>query len=399
MMMIRELLVNRKYYWHVAALILCVDAALNVLIVEFVGYTEIDWRAYMEEVGGALEGNLDYEQLQGDTGPLVYPGGFVYLYAALHWLTDGGDNIRLAQHVFCALHVLFLAVVFGVLYETKRVDAWMLPLAVFSRRIHSVFVLRLFNDCWAMLLAYGAVLLFARRRWTLGMLVFSLGVSIKMNVLLFAPGLLVLLAEARGGWLRALPAAALAAAIQLAIGAPFLAANWQGYVARSFNVGRRFFFVWTVNWKFVPEWLFVSDAWSALTLAAHLVALVAFAHRHWSRLPGGFLALLAPLRDAATPPPTPEHIVRVLLTSNFIGIVFARSLHYQFYSWYFHSLAFLCLVAARMHAALAVALLVAIEIAWNCYPSTPLSSALLATCHLFLLYRLWSAPSDKTKES
>ena len=34
--------------------------------------TEIDWRAYMQEVEGALNGTTDYQQLHGDTGPLVY---------------------------------------------------------------------------------------------------------------------------------------------------------------------------------------------------------------------------------------------------------------------------------------------------------------------------------------
>ena len=34
--------------------------------------TEIDWVAYMQEVEGFLNGTLDYTQLKGDTGPLVY---------------------------------------------------------------------------------------------------------------------------------------------------------------------------------------------------------------------------------------------------------------------------------------------------------------------------------------
>lgn len=33
--------------------------------------TEIDWRAYMQEVEGYLDGELNYVNLKGDTGPLV----------------------------------------------------------------------------------------------------------------------------------------------------------------------------------------------------------------------------------------------------------------------------------------------------------------------------------------
>lgn len=33
--------------------------------------TEIDWKAYMQEVEGVLNGTLDYKLLKGDTGPLV----------------------------------------------------------------------------------------------------------------------------------------------------------------------------------------------------------------------------------------------------------------------------------------------------------------------------------------
>eukprot|EP00951_Prasinocladus_malaysianus_P022572 scaffold189616_cov47-Prasinocladus_malaysianus.AAC.1 len=58
----------------------------------------------MEEVGGFLGGERDYAKLEGGTGPLVYPAGFVYIYSALHWLTNGGD-IPTAQAVFVVLYL------------------------------------------------------------------------------------------------------------------------------------------------------------------------------------------------------------------------------------------------------------------------------------------------------
>lgn len=51
--------------------------------------TEIDWEAYMQEVEGFLGGELDYINLKGGTGPLVYPAGFVYLFSGIRWVTSG----------------------------------------------------------------------------------------------------------------------------------------------------------------------------------------------------------------------------------------------------------------------------------------------------------------------
>jgi alpha-1,3-mannosyltransferase len=38
----------------------------------------------MEEVEGVVNGTYDYTMLKGQTGPLVYPAGFVYLYYILY---------------------------------------------------------------------------------------------------------------------------------------------------------------------------------------------------------------------------------------------------------------------------------------------------------------------------
>ena len=37
-------------------------------------------------------------------------------------------------------------------------------------------------------------------------------------------------------------------------------------------------------------------------------------------------------------PPFHVEVVYILFTSNFVGMCFSRSLHYQFYIWYYHTL-------------------------------------------------------------
>lgn len=88
-----------------------------------------------------------------------------------------------------------------------------------------------------------------------------------------------------------------------------------------------------------------------------------------------------------------EHIVTTMFVGNFIGIVCARSLHYQFYSWYFYSLPYL-LWRTRYPTLLRLILFMGVELCWNIYPSNTLSSALLLCLHLIILWGLWSAPPE-----
>ena len=67
-----------------------------------------------------------------------------------------------------------------------------LPMLCLSKRLHSIYLLRLFNDGPAMLLAYGATALLVAQRWVPAIVAFSAAVSIKMNVLLMAPSVLLI---------------------------------------------------------------------------------------------------------------------------------------------------------------------------------------------------------------
>lgn len=141
-------------------------------------------------------------------------------------------------------------------------------------RNRSIPTLGLFNDTFATFFVTLATWLFMRRRWLLGCCVFSFAVSIKMNVLLYSPGLLLLLLQEGGVAFAALHVAA-CGAVQVALAAPFLLADPVAYLSKAFNLGRQFTHAFSVNWKFVPAELFASKAFALGLLAAHVLALAA----------------------------------------------------------------------------------------------------------------------------
>ncbi|XP_078010796.1 dol-P-Man:Man(5)GlcNAc(2)-PP-Dol alpha-1,3-mannosyltransferase isoform X4 [Phascolarctos cinereus] len=238
----------------------------------------------MSEVEGVINGTYDYTQLRGDTGPLVYPAGFVYIFMGLYYVTSRGTNIRLAQHIFLGLYLATLLLVFRIYSQTRRVPPFVfLFMCCASYRVHSIFVLRLFNDPVAMALLFLSINLLLSQRWGWACGCFSLAVSVKMNVLLFAPGLLFLLLS-QFGLRGALPKLGICALLQVVLGLPFLLENPAGYLSRSFDLGRQFLFRWTVNWRFLPEALFLNRAFHLALLAAHLSLLALFAFCRWPRL-------------------------------------------------------------------------------------------------------------------
>ncbi|KAK7163577.1 hypothetical protein R3I93_007586 [Phoxinus phoxinus] len=74
---------------------------------------------------------------------------------------------------------------------------------------------------------------------------------------------------------------------------------------------------------------------------------------------------------------------------------FSRSLHYQFYVWYFHTLPYLLWSGGvkKLAHLLRVLILGLIELSWNTYPSTNYSSLSLHVCHLIILLCLWLNPT------
>lgn len=86
----------------------------------------------MEEVEGVVNGTWDYSLLKGQTGPLVYPAGFVYFFTILYYITSYGRNIRLAQYIFCGFYLLTIFLVFRIYSKSKKVDSFIKCCLFFS---------------------------------------------------------------------------------------------------------------------------------------------------------------------------------------------------------------------------------------------------------------------------
>nr|SVE92972.1 EOG090X04XE [Moina brachiata] len=388
-----KLVFDPSLLWVSAILLFIAEIFVNILVIQRVPYTEIDWIAYMQEVEGVVNGTWDYSQLKGDTGPLVYPAGFVYIFTILYYITNYGKNIRLAQYIFCGFYLLTLALVFRIYHKSRKVPPYVLIfLCCTSYRVHSIYVLRLFNDPVAMIFLYAALNLFLDGYWSIGSVFFSLAVSIKMNILLFAPALLVAYITTQGyyGTFKQL---SICAGIQLLLGAPFLVGNPVAYIVGSFNLGRVFLYEWTVNWRFLPEEIFINPIFHVSLLLLHVTVLALFASS-WYR----YLKSFAKLQPAGVNIVS-QLFLLPLFTANFIGIAFSRSLHYQFYVWYFHTLPYL-LWCTPYSNWMRLSILGFIELCWNTFPSTVFSSAILHVCHLAILAGIFSRihPAEESAE-
>lgn len=108
--------------WNLVKVLIAIEVVINILVIKNVKYTEIDWSTYMAQVGqifNSTKFNFDYTQIEGPTGPLVYPAGFVYVFALFRELTDGGNNIQLAQYIYFCIYIAQLILVYRI-YSHKR---------------------------------------------------------------------------------------------------------------------------------------------------------------------------------------------------------------------------------------------------------------------------------------
>lgn len=273
---------------------------------------------------------------------------------------------------------------------------------VLSKRLHSVFMLRCFNDCFAAFFLWLSILLFQHGSWVSGSLLYSWGIGVKMTILLALPAVGILLFFSQG-FAATVGIVGSMGALQGLIATPFLGYPWA-YLSRAFEFSRQFFFKWTVNWRFVGEETFLSKPFSYTLLALHISVLLTFILTRWLPHSGYTIpqVLRATLQKRKMGPLctkgffSPQFILTTVLTANVIGLLFARSLHYQFYAYLAWSTPYL-LWRSGLHPVLQYLLWAVQEWAWNVFPSTPASSAAVVGVMAATVGAVWVGTADDAR--
>lgn len=87
-----------------------------------------------------------------------YPAGHVRIHEMLYAITNGGKNMGLAQDIYGILYIATLALTCAIYRKSRAVPNWLVLLLPLSKRLHSIYALRMFNDCWAVFFSQLAIL-------------------------------------------------------------------------------------------------------------------------------------------------------------------------------------------------------------------------------------------------
>lgn len=243
------------------------------------------------------------------------------------------------------------------------------------------------------------------------------------------------------------------------MGAPFLYYHPISYLTKAFELGRVFTYKYTVNFKFLPESIFLNPLFSKGLLLLLIILIIIF-YKIWIQ---GNLKKCTKFnirqdhnsrKDKNKKSPTiatnsilhkilheeeivlwsheddsndhddkasrtsscfsintnqdtltAYYMISTLFVFNFLGIVTARSIHYQFYTWYFHTLPLLLFLPINVNTniqndqrkynicnkLLNLCIMLGIECSYSITQddfASPWTSILLQVCHVIILGRL-----------
>lgn len=396
---INYILFNPNATLLVAPLLLFFESAALKIIVNNVPYTEIDYQTYMQQIDMIqYQHNFNYSEVRGDTGPLVYPAGHVAIYKLMYKITNGTSLINNGQVCFRFLYLITMVVQF-ICYDILQLPPWCIIFACLSKRLHSIYVLRLFNDCFTTFFMVLTVTLLLsvnklnnvrkkskRTIIMLASLAYSIAVSIKMNALLYLPGVIVsIFILTDNSILFTLLNSVIMVIWQILVAFPFLKTYPWEYFYGAFDFRRQFMYKWSVNWQFMDEKTFHNNIFQrSLLVSQFMLVLTVILMEYPSFFQDVFKSIFLKKREQIMRRENISGVAFLLIMSNFVGILFSRSLHYQFLSWYHWTIPIL-IFWSRLSIYIAPIWYLLHEYCWNSYPPNARSSFILFICNCAMI--------------
>ena len=196
---------------------------------------------------------------------------------------------------------------------------------LFTVRARNVFVNGLFNDAFQVFFSYLGLLYLLKKSAGWSIFWFSVGLSVKLSGALYAVPVCVYFIS-QNGMRKTLQKSLPGIKFQITCGMRFLIHAPLSYISRSYELTRRFDWFNSVSWKFLPEWIFSSPAFHITLVILYTCSVLYFC-----------------LHYLSVKPESQTRVMSLICSCVFSGIIFARSLNYSFYIWYFHLIPFITL--------------------------------------------------------
>ena len=398
---------NLKIRLDVETLLPLLDLWTSLVFKAVCGPNNIDLMAYIEQSNHYLDSpdGADYTKLLSECGPVAYPGAAVYFYSLVNLISGRNVTWAFGQYMHIVLDVfrMWLLVkvykrAFGPRFARER-KGYVLALLLLQAKYKFASVVFNFNDTVMQLIALIGIYFHLRSNFWLGAFFMGCAASVKMSALLHVPGILLVVAFERGLLWAPLYLIAFFG-VQLLFGLEFILKNAKGYFDMAYDFGRKFDQSESVNFHYISQETQHSKWFEALLLSLHLGFLVIFLLFKWTGQGDSQKSVPWAARffkDIRLFPMTferrtvdPYYALLIILTSNFIGMVFSRGTHQQFYAWYSFSFPFLLDACSETFGPLAqLAILVTLELAWSVnFPHRASQGHALNFAHFLMLFGL-----------
>ena len=171
-----------------------------VMLVYFKDNAQIDWSSFVAQGEAVLDGIFDYSKINGPMGPIAYLPGHAYLYAALSYFKISA-TITASKVAWTVIHVFstysLIRIVEITFKDNDRLRYLCTALYILQFRDRYYLLVYLQNDHVMIMFFQYAILFLLQDHVLLSILFFNLSLSIKIGVIMWLPGYLLIIAKKR----------------------------------------------------------------------------------------------------------------------------------------------------------------------------------------------------------